>query len=96
MNWAMKFCLIFYIHLSFSHLNNFLQGKCFHNQKDTENLPKSSLNSEIWIFVCAKSLQLCLTLCNPMDCSPSGSSVHGILQARILEWVAVPFSKEYF
>ena len=30
-------------------------------------------------------------LCNPMDCSPSGSSVHGILQARILEWVAVPF-----
>ena len=35
----------------------------------------------------AKSLQLCLTLCNPMDCSPLGSSVHGILQARILEWV---------
>ena len=35
----------------------------------------------------------CLTLCNPMEYSPSGSSVHGILQARILEWVAVPFSK---
>ena len=34
--------------------------------------------------------QLCLTLCNPMDCSPPGSSVHGILQARILEWVAIP------
>jgi len=32
-------------------------------------------------------------LCNPMDCSPPGSSVHGILQARILEWVAVPFSR---
>ena len=32
--------------------------------------------------------QLCLTLCNPMDCSPSGSSVHGILQARILVWFA--------
>ena len=31
--------------------------------------------------------QLCLTLCDPMDCSPPGSSVHGILQARILEWV---------
>ena len=41
----------------------------------------------------AKSLQSCLTLCNPMDCSPPGSSVHGILQARILEWVAMPFSK---
>ena len=37
----------------------------------------------------AKSLQLCLTLCNPMDYSPPGSSVHGILQARILEWVAM-------
>ena len=32
------------------------------------------------------------TLCDPMDCSPPGSSVHGILQARILEWVAMPFS----
>ena len=37
--------------------------------------------------------QSCLTLCNPMDCSPPGSSVNGILQAIILEWVAVPFSK---
>ena len=35
----------------------------------------------------------CLTLCSPMDCSPQGSSVHGILQARILEWVAIPFSR---
>ena len=36
--------------------------------------------------------QSCLTLCDPMDCIPPGSSVHGILQARILEWVAIPFS----
>ena len=33
-----------------------------------------------------------IRLCDPMDCSPPGSSVHGILQARILEWVAMPFS----
>ena len=33
--------------------------------------------------------QLCLTLCDPMDCSPPGSCVHGILQARILAWVAI-------
>ena len=39
----------------------------------------------------AKSLQSCLTLCNPMDSSPSGSSVPGILQARKLEWVAISF-----
>ena len=36
----------------------------------------------------------CLTLCDPMDCSPPGSSVHGILQARILEWVAMLFSRD--
>ena len=42
--------------------------------------------------VCAKSLQSCLTLCNPVDCSPPGSSVHGILHAGILEWVAISFS----
>ena len=40
--------------------------------------------------MCAKSLQLCLTLCDPVDCSPPGSSVHGILQARILKWVPHP------
>ena len=45
------------------------------------------------ISVCAKSLQLCTALCDPMDCSPSDSSVHGILQARILEWIAIPFSR---
>ena len=37
--------------------------------------------------------QLCPTLCDPMDCSPPGSSVHEILQASILEWVAIPFSR---
>ena len=49
---------------------------------------------ESWpLCVLAKSLQSCPTLCDPMDCSPPGSSVHGILQARILEWVAMPFSR---
>ena len=37
--------------------------------------------------------QSCLTLCDPMDCSPPGSSVHGIFQVRKLEWVAIPYSK---
>ena len=36
---------------------------------------------------------LCLTLCDPVDCSPPGFSVHGILQVRILEWLAIPFSR---
>ena len=38
----------------------------------------------------ALSAQLCQTICDPMDCSPPGSSVHGILQARILQWAAIP------
>ena len=43
--------------------------------------------------VYVKSLQLCPTVCDPTDCSPPGSSVHGILQARILEWAAMPVSR---
>ena len=43
----------------------------------------------------AKSLQSCLTLCDPIDGGPPGSPVPGILQARILEWVAISFSSIY-
>ena len=46
------------------------------------------------VTMCVLVTKLCPTLCNPMDCSPPGSSVHGILQARILEWVAIPFSRD--
>ena len=42
---------------------------------------------------CVLVSQSCLTLCDPMDCSPPGSPVHRILQARTLEWVAIPFSR---
>ena len=47
------------------------------------------------LLACSQVLvsQLCLTLCDPMDCSQPGSSVRGISQGRILEWVAVPFSR---
>ena len=45
------------------------------------------------IFVNMLASQLCLTLCDPMDCSPPGSSVHRIFQVRILEWVAIPSSR---
>ena len=44
------------------------------------------------VAAAAKSLQSCPTLCDPIDSSPIGSSVPGILQARILEWVAISFS----
>ena len=42
---------------------------------------------------CAKSLQSCSILCDPVDCSPAGSSVHWILQARTLEWVAISYPR---
>ena len=48
------------------------------------------------ICICAQSLQSCPTLSDPTYCSPPGSSVHGILQARTLEWVAMPSSKGIF
>ena len=46
------------------------------------------------MYECAatKALQSCPTLCNPMNCSPPGSSIHGIFQARILKWVAIASS----
>ena len=49
----------------------------------------------IWIYACvhAKLLHSCPTLCDAMDYSPPGSSVHGILQARILEWIVMPSSR---
>ena len=49
---------------------------------------KSPDNFTFWHSI-SEVAQLCPTLCNPMDCSLPGSSVHGILQARILEWVAI-------
>ena len=43
----------------------------------------------------AKSGHLCPTLCNPMDCSLPGSSIHGIIQARTMEWIALPSSRVF-
>ena len=62
--------------------------------RDHSNLELSSSPPRRTPFpVCAKSLKSCPTLCDPMDCSPPGSSVHGNLQVRILEKGALPSSK---
>ena len=49
---------------------------------------------KIWCHVCMLAAQSCLTACDPMDCSPPGSSIHGIFQVRILEWLAISFSRD--
>ena len=56
-------------------------------------VPKIAIR-DYWVpFICAKLLHSPLILCDPMDCSLPGSSVHGILQARTLEWGATPSSR---
>ena len=54
---------------------------------------RSTLDLRTTVCMHAESLLLCPNLCGPMDCSPPASSVHGVLWARIPEWVVVPFSK---
>ena len=54
---------------------------------------KNPCGSPLPAWIHAKSLHWCPALCDPMDCSPPGFSVHGILQARILEWIAMPSSR---
>ena len=62
------------------------------------NLTRKEIPASVYNFITDKDMceitQLCLTLCDPMDCSLPDSSVHGIFQARILEWGAISFSRE--
>ena len=68
-------------------------GQSFSKTHFTESMITDAKCLAQCVCVCADSLQSCLALCDPMDCRPPGSSVHGILQARILEWVAIPSSR---
>ena len=81
-----------YAHLSLLLEKEVLVNKWKQSVTEEETLrmaPKfRTLENRSWCSV----TQSCLTLCDPMDCSLPGSSVHGIFQARILEWVAISFS----
>ena len=70
-----------------------LYSKRNHQQNKRQSIEREQIFANCASDVSAKSLQSCPTLCNPKDCSLSGASVHGILQARILESVAISFSR---
>ena len=83
--------------LLFSHWSNVKQIRLHYGKSSQDE--NFIFTNEVYINVkcvcvhtcmCAKLLQLCTTLCDPMDCIPPGSSVHGILQARKLEWLPCP------
>ena len=57
--------------------------------RNSEIVTKSEI--QIVLEIESEVAQSCPTLCDPMDCSPPGSSLHGILQARVVEWVAISF-----
>ena len=87
--------------------NNIAISLRYHYEKFNMIRKLSYFSSQLWLKVCllmtmciyaaaaAKSLQLCPTLCDPIDGSPLGSPVPGILQARTLEWVAISFSNAW-
>ena len=58
-----------------------------------KHISTSLLNHLLTISEWSEVPQSCPTLCDPMDCSLSGSSIHGIFQARVLEWIAISFSR---
>ena len=68
------------------------------NLTDDQKFPVVKQKTQLWISYKWKSgkkrkVKVLVMPCDPMDCSPPGSSVHGIFQARILEWVVIPFSR---
>ena len=93
LEWSSQLC--HFEHRSFDHsppLPITLNGSCLAAHPPTTNMRIKYDLICMCVCVCMWFAQSCLTLCDPMDCSTPGSFVHGILQARILEWVAISFS----
>ena len=109
MAWRIFTLLCNHHHLPSSKLFHLPQLKLYPFPNSTTSLPPAPGNTHfslLWIFVpkiwssefpaaAAKSLQTCPTLCDPIDGSPPGTSVPGILQARTLEWVVSSFSNAW-
>ena len=86
----LKLCLGAYVTVTRS------QSLCFRFQStDTQSLRHPECWELMWAAAAAKSLRSCQTLCDPIDCSPPGSTVPGIFQAITLEWDAISFSNAW-
>ena len=98
--WAQRYCNVYPLRwklpssLAGPRLRAGVGKQCIYTIVDILYVHKGTLDSQyIYIWVCVLVAQSYLTLCDPMDCSPPGSSVLGILQAGILKCVAIPFSR---
>ena len=90
-------CVCLYCHLRY--IMSLIQVKCFKSDQIIIVYKLKGLFRVMisYLCMCTQSVaQSCLTLCEPMDCSSSGSSVHGIRQTRMLEWFAMPSSRGTF
>ena len=82
------------VHMSHSHTHTHItHSHTTHSHAHTNTEMGGHQLTPVGAYVLCLVAQYCLTLYNPMDCIPPGSSVHRILQARILEWVSLPSSK---
>ena len=75
---------------------NWLESSRSKTEEGSTSSRPWALYTLIVIHCCCLVAKSCLTLCDPMDCRPPGSSVHGTCQARVLEWVAISFSRGIF
>ena len=73
-----------------------IAGRFFTNwaMREAQSHQESTFNKDSPVSICSVT-QSCLILCDPMDCSPPGSSVHGLVQARVLEWAALSYSRGF-
>ena len=88
--------------LMHTHIFSLTNAHSYYQWRDAYELEKESHSNAqcpalqiLMLYAAAKSLQSCLTLCNPIDGSPPGSPIPGILQAKTLEWVAISFSNAW-
>ena len=97
-------CMCLFANLKCNELGIYCKMSVAYNNKDVQPCGKKKNNPELKVPQISPSTlkkavkwsevaQSCLTLCDPMDCSLPGSSVHGIFQARVLEWGAIAFSR---